>query len=158
MRSEHAGAVLAIYEEGLATGLATFATRVPDWQEWDSAHLPHGRLVALAEEGVVGWAALSPTSTRSCYQGVAEVSLYIGADHRGRGLGSLLLQALIAESEARGIWTLYTSSFPENRASIRLQKRWGFREIGYRERIARLQGVWRNTLLMERRSELVGVE
>jgi L-amino acid N-acyltransferase YncA len=158
MRSEHAGAVLAIYEEGLATGLATFATQLPDWDEWNSTHLPHSRLVALEEEALVGWAALSPVSLRSCYQGVAEVSLYIGADHRGRGLGSLLLQALIAESEARGIWTLYSSAFPENGASIRLQKRWGFREIGYRERIARLHGVWRNTLLMERRSELVGVE
>ncbi|EMR03004.1 GNAT family N-acetyltransferase [Cesiribacter andamanensis] len=152
----HAADVLAIYEEGLATGQATFTTQVPSWAEWDGSHLLHSRLVALEEERVLGWAALSAVSARHCYRGVAELSLYIEASRRGQGLGQLLLEHLIKESEANGIWTLQSSTFPENRASLRLQKRWGFREIGYRERIARLQGVWRNTLLLERRSPVVG--
>lgn len=153
MLPEHAAEVLQIYGEGLATGQATFNTEVPAWADWDRAHLPHSRLVAQEDSRVVGWAALSPVSARSCYRGVAEFSLYIGAAHRGLGVGNLLMQQLIQESEANGIWTLHSSTFPENMASLRLQKKWGFREIGYREKIAQLHGVWRNTILLERRSE-----
>lgn len=150
---EHAESVLRIYREGIATGEATFNTVVPSWEDWDKNHLPHSRLVASQEEEVVGWVALSPVSTRYCYHGVAEFSLYISTTSRGKGIGNLLMQQLIEESEANGIWTLYSVTFVENKASIALQKKWGFREIGYRERIAQLNGTWRNTLLLERRSE-----
>jgi len=153
----HAAQVLQIYEEGLATGQATFNTEVPSRETWDKGHLPHSRLVAVAEEKVLGWVALSPVSTRPCYRGVAELSIYIGEKSRGKGVGNLLLQHLIGESEANGIWTLHSSTFPENKASIRLQQKHGFREIGYRERIAQLNGVWRNTVLLERRSQIIGI-
>jgi phosphinothricin acetyltransferase len=155
MLPEHAEAVLRIYGEGLETGQATFNTEVPSWEEWDNSHLPHSRLVAVEAGIVVGWVALSPVSTRACYRGVAELSIYIGARHRGKGIGDLLLQQLIKESEANGIWTLHSSTFPENTASIKLQLRHGFREIGYRERIAQHHGIWRNTTLLERRSSLI---
>lgn len=157
MLPQHAETVLRVYSEGLATGQATFNTEVPSWQEWDKGHLPHSRLVATQDGSVLGWAALSPVSARYCYRGVAEVSIYIGSGTRGKGVGSLLLEALIEESEANGIWTLHSSTFPENTASITLQKKNGFRVIGYRERIAELHGEWRNTVLLERRSRKVGV-
>ncbi|MDX5480886.1 MAG: N-acetyltransferase family protein [Hymenobacteraceae bacterium] len=157
MLPEHAEAILRIYEEGLRTGQATFNTEVPTWDEWDRNHHPHSRLVALEGDKVVGWVALSPTSTRHCYRGVAEFSIYISAGSRGKGIGDLLMQHLIAASEANGIWTLHSSTFPENTASVNLQKKFGFREIGYRERIAELHGVWRNTVLLERRSLKVGL-
>jgi L-amino acid N-acyltransferase YncA len=149
----HAAAVLNIYKKGLATGQATFNKEVPSWEDWHKAYHPHSRLVALQKDRVVGWVALSPVSARHCYRGVAEFSIYISASHRGKGIGDLLMKQLIAESEANGIWTLYSATFAENKASIALQKKWGFREIGYREKIARLNGVWRNTVLLERRSD-----
>jgi len=152
MLPAHAEAVLKIYEEGLQTGQATFNTQVPSWEDWDRGHLPHSRLVALEAGRVLGWVALSPVSARHCYRGVAEFSIYIGAESRGKGVGKLLMQKLIEESEANGIWTLHSSTFPENTASIKLQKQFGFREIGYREKIAELNGIWRNTILLERRS------
>ncbi|MFD2516154.1 GNAT family N-acetyltransferase [Pontibacter locisalis] len=157
MLTGHSGEVLRVYAEGLATGQATFNTEVPSWQEWDKGHLPHSRLVATLDGCVLGWAALSPVSARHCYRGVAEVSIYIGSGSRGKGVGSLLLEALIEESEANGIWTLHSSTFPENTASINLQKKHGFRVIGHRERIAELNGEWRDTVLLERRSRKVGV-
>lgn len=153
MLPEHAGAVLKIYEEGLATGQATFNTVVPLWQEWDNNHHTHSRLVALLNNEVVGWVALSPVSARHCYRGVAEFSIYISASHRGKGIGDLLMEQMITESESNGIWTLYSATFAKNTASIALQKKWGFREIGYREKIAQLNGVWHNTILLERRSD-----
>lgn len=156
MLPEHANAVLQIYKEGLETGEATFNTEVPTWEQWDSSHHQHSRFVALARDAVAGWVALSPVSARYCYRGVAEFSIYMGAAYRGMGIGDQLMQKLIAESEANGIWTLHSSTFPENRASIKLQKKHGFRVIGYRERIAELHGVWRNTVLLERRSMAVG--
>ncbi len=154
MLPEHAEAVLAIYAQGLQTGLATFNTEVPAWSDWDKSHSPHSRLVALEDGEVLGWVALSPVSQRYCYRGVAEFSIYISAEHRGLGIGDLLMEALITESEANGIWTLHSSTFPENTASINLQKKYGFREIGYREKIAELHGVWRNVVLLERRSKI----
>jgi L-amino acid N-acyltransferase YncA len=150
-------AAKTIYESGMATGNATFQTQSPDWTTWDSGHLPHSRFVAVTQEGhVVGWAALSPVSTRAHYRGVAEVSVYIDADFRGKRTGGLLLESLIRASEQNGLWTLQASIFPENSASLRLHQRYGFRHVGYRERIAQLHGVWRNTVWLERRSQVVG--
>jgi L-amino acid N-acyltransferase YncA len=148
--------VRAIYLEGIASGQATFETEVPPWEQWDAAHHAFARLVARLDRRVVGWAALSPVSRRPCYAGVAEVSVYVAAAHRTRGVGRLLLLAAIAESEKHGIWTLQGATFPENTASLQLQKACGFREIGRRERIAQLGGAWRDTILTERRSHVVG--
>jgi L-amino acid N-acyltransferase YncA len=150
-------AVRAIYREGIETRNATFETETPSWEKWDAAHLPSARLVARGEDGVLGWAALSSVSARQCYSGVAEASIYVGRNHWGAGIGKALLEALIRESEARGVWTLQASIFPENAVSLALVKRFGFREVGRRERIARLDGVWRDTLLLERRSKLAGI-
>jgi L-amino acid N-acyltransferase YncA len=184
--AEHWPAVKAIYEEGIATGNATFQMEAPEWATWDAAHLPHSRLVALSEprpitssdprlvisseprpitsspdpqQGapseppvVLGWAALSPVSSRPVYAGVAEVSVYITAGQRGRKIGECLLGMLIAESEQHGIWTLQASIFPENVASLRIHARCGFRQVGYRERIGQMHGVWRDTVLVERRA------
>jgi L-amino acid N-acyltransferase YncA len=145
-----------IYEEGLATGEASFEVQAPSWPEWDERHHRHSRLVARAAGRVVGWAALSPMSHRACYAGVAEFSLYITAGWRGRGVGKQLLSALIESSEQNGIWTLYASTFPENETSLRLQLACGFRVVGRRERIAKHRGIWRDTILTERRSKVTG--
>ncbi|UYZ65299.1 GNAT family N-acetyltransferase [Hymenobacter weizhouensis] len=158
MTDAHWPAVKAIYEAGMATGNATFETQAPEWEAWNNAHLSHSRLVAVDNTGVVlGWAALSPVSSRCVYGGVAESSIYIGTDARGQGVGRQLLAALIAESEAQGIWTLQAGTFEENSASIGLHTQAGFRIIGYRERIGRHYGVWRNTVQLERRSPTVGI-
>jgi L-amino acid N-acyltransferase YncA len=144
--------VRTIYAEGIATGQATFETGTPSWEAWDGSHLPCARLVARQDETVVGWAALSPVSTRKAYAGVAEVSVYVAQNHRGAGVGHELLEALISESEENGIWSLQGVMFPENAASVALHERCGFCEVGRRERIGMLHGVWRDTLLLERRS------
>jgi phosphinothricin acetyltransferase len=149
--------VRAIYLEGIAAGQSTFETEAPAWEAWDAAHHAFARLVARVVGHVVGWAALSPVARRRCYAGVAEVSVYVAAASRGRGVGRLLLQTIIAESERQGIWTLQGATFPENTASLRLQRACGFREIGRRERIAQLHGVWRDIVLTERRSSVIGV-
>jgi len=150
-------AVRAIYEEGIATGHGTFETTAPSWEQWNAARLPHSRLVARADT-VLGWVALSPVSQRACYRGVAEVGFYVTAASRGRGVGRALLEALIVSAEANGIWTIQGATFRENLASLGLMRRCGFREIGYRERVGRHHGVWRDTILMERRSAVVGVD
>ena len=153
----HWPAVRAIYEAGLATGNASFETQAPEWEAWDRAHLAHSRLVALDDAGtVLDWVALSPVSSRCVYGGVAEISIYIAAEARGQGVGRQLLQALIVDSEAHGIWTLQAGTFEENAASIGLHTRAEFRVIGHRERIGQHHGVWRNTVQMERRSPTVG--
>jgi L-amino acid N-acyltransferase YncA len=153
-------AVRAIYLEGIATRNATFETDAPDWEKWDRDHLPNCRLVARKGGRplgrVVGWAALSPVSGRCVYAGVAEVSVYIAEAARGQGVGKTLLQALIEASEQRGIWTLEAGIFPENAASIALHGSCGFREVGRRERIGQMDGVWRDVIFMERRSQVVG--
>jgi phosphinothricin acetyltransferase len=149
--------VREIYRQGIATGNATFEADVPDWEKWDSGHLPSCRLVARDDSGIVGWAALSPVSKRQVYAGVAEVSLYVAKTARGRGVGAALLQALITGSESDGIWTLQAGIFPENTASIALHKSCGFREVGTRQRVGKLGGRWRDTVLLERRSATVGV-
>lgn len=143
-----------IYAEGIATGLATFETETPSWAEFDGGKLAAARLVAVEEGSVVGWAALSPTSVRACYEGVAEHSVYVAERARGRGVGRALLEELVAQADAAGIWTLQTSIFPENRPSLALHERVGFRVVGRRERIARHAGRWQDTLLLERRSSI----
>jgi phosphinothricin acetyltransferase len=150
--------VRAIYVEGIASGQATFETEPPTWEAWDAGHLPHSRLVARHGGRVVGWAALAPVSRRACYAGVAEVSVYVAADRRGQGIGATLLRALVAESERHGIWTLQGATFAENAASLRVQAACGFRVVGRRERVARLHGTWRDTVLTERRSPVVGLD
>jgi L-amino acid N-acyltransferase YncA len=148
-------AVAEIYWDGMRDGLATFQTEVPPWPEWDAAHLSGHRLVADLLGEVVGWAALSPASTRRCYAGVAENSVYVARGARGLGIGRALLEALVAGGEAAGIWTIQTSIFPENRASLALHERCGFRVVGIRERIGKRDGIWRDTVFLERRSEVV---
>ena len=149
--------VRRIYLDGLATGQASFETEAPSWEEWDAARLRHSRLVARENGRVLGWAALSPVSRRPCYAGVAEASVYVAASGRGRGVGKALLRRLIEESERNGIWSLYGATFPENAASVRMQLACGFRVVGHRERIAQHHGVWRDTVLTERRSAIAGV-
>jgi L-amino acid N-acyltransferase YncA len=158
MRQTDWGRVRVVYAEGLSTGEATFETEAPTWETWDAAHLPFGRLVAREGGIVKGWAALSPVSSRRAYAGVAEVSVYVGQDFRGGGIGKALLEALVRESEENGVWTLQASVFPENAASVALHRRCGFREVGRRERIGKLGGRWRDTVLLERRSRVVGVD
>ena len=149
--------VRAIYLEGIATGNATFETAAPEWEKWDAGHLRHSRFTARHDGAVAGWAALSPVSGRLVYAGVAEVSVYIAAAARGQGTGRHLLASLIAESEKNGIWTLQAGIFPENVASLRLHRGAGFRVVGKRERIGQLGGRWRDVLLLERRSAVIGV-
>jgi L-amino acid N-acyltransferase YncA len=156
MTKAHWAAVRAIYAEGIATGHATFETEVPEWAAWEERFLPDTRRVALREETVEGWSALSAASQRRVYAGVAEVSIYVAAGARGQGVGRLLLEDLIQHSESLGIWTLQAGIFPENEASIRLHRRCGFREVGVRERLGSLHGRWRDVLLMERRSRVAG--
>lgn len=149
-------AARAIYLEGIATKNATFETDAPEWEKWDAAHLKDCRLVARLSGQVVGWAALSPVSSRCVYAGVAENSIYIGAAVRGQGIGKKLLGALVEASERAGIWTLQTGIFPENKASLHLHELCGFRVLGVREKIGQMDGVWRDVVLMERRSRVVG--
>jgi phosphinothricin acetyltransferase len=157
MTREDWDAVQSIYAEGLATGNATFETKVPTFDEWDQSHLQTCRLAVRREGNVIGWAALSQVSQRHIYRGVAEVSIYIASSARGLGVGKTLLHALIEESESAGIWTLQAGIFPENVASIALHLACGFRAIGRRERIGQMNGVWRDVILLERRSEVVRI-
>ncbi|HVU17521.1 MAG TPA: GNAT family N-acetyltransferase [Candidatus Didemnitutus sp.] len=146
-----------IYLDGLATGVGSFEVEAPTWEKWDAARLPHSRFVAR-DNVVQGWAALSAVSTRTCYAGVAEVAVYIASSARGRGVGTALLEALIASAESHGIWMLQGVTIATNAASLALQSRCGFRVVGRRERIAKRDGVWHDTVLMERRSRRVGIE
>jgi len=157
MRDEDWAAVQSIYREGIATGNATFEVGTPEWEEWDRNHLRDGRFVAINEGQMVGWVALSPVSSRGVYAGVAEVSIYVTSSARDKGIGKALLRALIEESEHKGLWTLQAGIFPENEASIALHKACGFREVGYRERIGQMNSMWRDVILMERRSKVVGI-
>jgi phosphinothricin acetyltransferase len=150
--------VRSVYLEGIESGHATFETEAPDWEKWDSSHLSVCRLVARLGEMVTGWAALSPVSSRRVYTGVAEVSVYVAEDFRGMGTGRRLLNALIACSEQHGIWTLQAGILTENEPSVALHRSCGFREVGRRERIGRLNGTWRDVILLERRSEVTGQE
>jgi L-amino acid N-acyltransferase YncA len=148
--------VRAIYLQGIQTGHATFELEAPPWDQWDAGHLKECRLVARDGNAVLGWAALSRISSRQVYAGVAEVSIYVAEESRGKGIGQVLLAALIAESERCGIWTLQAGIFPENQSSIALHLKNGFREVGRRERLGKMNGVWRDVVLLERRSKLTG--
>jgi len=153
--------VRSIYLQGIATGHATFESDAPSWDDWDSRHLERPRLVARAGDTILGWGAVSPVTLRCVYAGVAEISLYVGEEHRGRGVGAALLRVLIEDSERVGVWTLQAGIFPKNRASLELMRRNGFRVVGTRERLGRMTygpraGTWRDIVLLERRSKVAG--
>jgi len=150
-------AVKQIYEEGIATGNATFQQQAPNWEEWNNDHLSHSRIIAKEDGTILGWAALTGVSGRCVYAGVAEVSVYVSDKARGKGVGKKLLQKLIEESEANNIWTLQAGIFPENIASVKIHNASGFRTLGVRERIGQMNGIWRDTVLMERRSKTIGI-
>lgn len=158
MTPAHWENVREIYLEGIATGQATFQTTAPGWEDWDSSHTANCRFVALKNEEVMGWAALTPVSGRCVYAGVAEVSVYIAEKARGNGVGTLLLNKLVEESEKNHYWTLQSSIFPENEASIKLHQKAGFRIMGIRERIGKMNGLWRDTVILERRSTTIGID
>lgn len=149
--------VKRIYQEGIATKNATFETEAPTWEVWDKAHRTDCRILAKNDNKTVGWAALSKVSARLVYKGVAEVSVYIDSNYRGKGVGDKLMAALILESEINGIWTLQAGIFPENKASIHLHEKHGFRILGVREKIGKMGDWWRDVVLMERRSKVVGI-
>lgn len=150
-------AVQRIYADGIATGNATFETQTPDWETWDRGHLTDCRLVARIDGVVVAWAALSPVSARSCYAGVTEHSVYVDENHRGQGIGKALLREFVRQTEQSGFWTIQSSIFPENAASIAIHLACGFRVVGRRKQVAMHHGVWRDTVLVERRSRVVGL-
>ncbi|MDQ3817437.1 MAG: N-acetyltransferase family protein [Acidobacteriota bacterium] len=158
MKPSDWGEVRSIYFEGIGTGEATFETEAPGWEKWDASHLKECRLVARTAEAVAGWAALSPVSARPVYRGVTESSVYVAERFRGLGCGRALLEALVACSEQHGIWTLQAGIIAENISSLALHRKCGFREVGRRERIGKLNGVWRDVILLERRSKVVGAE
>ena len=157
MNAAHWKEVADIYEQGITTHMATFEKKVPSWEAWNENHLQACRVVAQSGDEVVGWAALSAVSSRCVYGGVAEVSVYVSKGHRGRGIGEMLLRELIDQSERSGYWTLQSGIFPENKESIHLHQKVGFRIIGFREKIGQLDGVWKDNVLMERRSKKVGL-
>ncbi len=157
MQSSDWNAVAKIYAEGIATGYATFEKNIPTYESWNNAHLPMCRLVAVKNSNVMGWAALSPVSSRCVYGGVAEVSIYVSEKYKGHGVGSMLINKLISQSEDKGFWTLQSGIFPENESSIALHKKAGFRYIGRREKVGQLNGIWKDNLLFERRSKSVGI-
>lgn len=157
MRPDDWPEVSAIYREGIETGQATFQTDVPTWEDWDRAHLKTCRLVAVSGESILAWAAVSPVSPRPVYSGVVEVSVYVGAANRGQGIGRRILSAVVTEAEADGRWTIQAGIFPENEASVSLHLSCGFRIVGIRRQVGRLNGAWRDALFLERRSEVTGV-
>jgi L-amino acid N-acyltransferase YncA len=147
-----------IYLDGIASGHATFQTEAPEWAEWDKEHFTHSRL-AVTENGIItGWAALTPVSGRCVYAGLAELSVYVHKDHRGKGIGNILMEELIKTSEANTIWTLQAGIFPENKASLALHYKNGFRQVGIREKVGKMKNIWRDVVLMERRSKLTGCD
>ncbi|MCH4823223.1 GNAT family N-acetyltransferase [Gramella lutea] len=158
LTANDASAILNIYRLGLETRNATFETRVPTWEEWNKKFHRHSRLVFTEENTIKGWAGLTPFSTREVYKGVAEVSIYVHPSFHGEGIATRLLKALIPSSEEHNTWTLFSSVFPENNATIKLHENLGFKLLGRREKIAKLEGVWRDTLIFERRSQRVGID
>lgn len=158
MQQEHWAQVKQIYKSGIATGIATFETTAPSWEKWNEGHLPFSRFVAIDNNKIAGWSALSPVSNRCVYGGVAEVSVYVAENYKGKGIGKLLLQNLIAESESNNIWTLQAGIFTENIASVKLHERVGFRVIGHREKIGKLNNNWKDNYILERRSKIVGID
>ncbi len=150
--------VAQIYLEGIKTGMATFETQVPDWQAWNKAHLEFGRISLVDQNRMLAWGALTPVSQRYAYRGVAEISVYVAENARGRGLGKLVLQELIRLAEQNNVWTLQAAIMKQNEVSIAMHKKCGFRVIGFREKVAQLNGIWTDSVLMERRSKRIGVD
>jgi len=150
--------VSEIYKQGIDAGNATFQQEIPTYTDWDSGHSKSCRLLAIKENEIIGWAALTPVSGRCVYAGVAEVSVYVSDKYRGHKIGYKLLEKLIIESENEKLWTLQAGIFPENIASLKIHEKLGFRKIGYRERIGKMKGIWRDTVLFERRSKLIGID
>ncbi len=157
INEENFSFVLKIYKSGLATEKATFETETPSFEKWDKAHLSFGRIAIFENKTMLGWGALSKVSNRSVYKGVVENSLYVSPSHQGLGVGTKILQKLIEISETNGLWTLQCGIMRENIASINLHKKCGFREIGFREKIGKLNGVWKDNIIMERRSKIIGI-
>jgi phosphinothricin acetyltransferase len=158
LKKEDWPAVAEIYKQGIDTGNATFQTDIPTWEAWDSGHLKICRIVANNDDEIIGWAALTQVSGRCVYTGVAEVSVYVASSYKGQKIGTKLLESLISQSESEGFWTLQAGIFPENIASIKLHEELGFRQLGFREKIGKMNGIWRDTILLERRSKKVGIE
>ena len=157
MQASDGSEIISIYQLGIETRIATFEKNAPDWTTWNQRHLEHSRFVFEEEDSIFGWVALSPISVREAYKGVAEISIYVHPDFWGKGIGNQLMATAIESSEKHGIWTLVASIFADNLASIHLHIKNGFREVGYRERIAQADGMWKNTILFERRSKIVGI-
>jgi len=153
MSAEDWSQVAEIYRQGIETKNATFETQIPDWEKWDSSHVGSCRIVATIQNSIVGWAALVPVSARKVYRGVGEISIYVSSKNKGSGIGTKLLEELITESEKAGFWTLQAGIFPENTASLKMHQNHGFRIVGYREKIGKMDGIWRDTMLLERRSK-----
>jgi phosphinothricin acetyltransferase len=158
LKKEDWSSVAEIYKQGIETGIATFQKDIPTWDAWDSGHLKTCRIVATLRDEIIGWAALNKVSGRCVYAGVAEVSVYVASQYRGQKTGTRLLESLISESESEGYWTLQAVIFPENITSLKLHKNHGFRKVGFREKIGKMNNVWRDTILLERRSKIVGNE
>ena len=150
--------VVEIYKQGLATNIATFQNDLPQWEEWQKGHLDFCRISIYEKNIMLGWTALTPVSSRCVYAGVAEVSVYIAQNERGKGIGKILLNELIKQSEANGIWMLQSGIFSENQSSIKLHEKCGFRMVGYREKIGKKNGIWKDNILMEYRSKNIGVD
>lgn len=150
--------VAEIYKQGIETGNATFQQEIPTWDDWNNGHIKSCRIVAVIDNEIVGWGALTPVSGRCVYAGVAEVSIYISNKYRGQKIGTKLLEKLIIESENEKLWTLQAGIFPENIASLKIHEELGFRKIGHREKIGKMNGIWRDTVLLERRSQLIGID
>lgn len=146
-----------IYKQGIETGIATFQTELPNWETWDNTHLKFGRIGMFEEDKLIGWCSLSPVSNRCVYGGVAEVSIYVDSNYQNKGIAKQLLQKLISESEENGIWTLQSGIFPENKASVQVHLNCGFRIVGVREKIGKKDGVWKDSLLLEKRSQTIGI-
>ena len=157
IEAHHYPQIVAIYLQSIATNNATFQTEAISWTDWDKSHLHHSRLAVFVENGMAGWAALSPVSSRCVYAGVGEVSIYIADKFRCKGIGKILFIQLIKESEENDLWTLQSGIFPENIGSIKLHEACGFRQVGYKEKIGKMNGIWRNNIIMERRSTTVGI-
>jgi len=158
LRKEDWPSVAEIYKQGIETGNATFQKDIPVWGTWDSGHIRTCRIVASIGDEIIGWAALTPVSGRCVYAGVAEVSVYVASRYKGQKVGTKLLKSLISESESEGFWTLQAGIFPENIASLKLHENLGFRKVGFREKIGKMNNIWRDTILLERRSKIVGNE
>jgi L-amino acid N-acyltransferase YncA len=158
MTSDDWMSVAEIYRQGIETGNATFQREIPTWDEWHNGHITSCRIVAIIQNEIVGWAALTAVSRRCVYAGVAEVSVYVSNKYRGQKIGTKLLDKLIFESENEKFWTLQAGIFPENIASLKIHEELGFRKIGNREKIGKMNGIWRDTLLLERRSKIIGID